>query len=276
MFTIGDFARHGRVSIRMLRHYDTIGLLRPAHVDGVNGYRYYDAAQLARLNRIIVLKDLGFTLQQVREILDATVDASELRGMLRLRQAELREQIAADSARLRQVEARLRVIESEGQMRSDDIHVTTLPAIRVAELTATADDYEPSSISPVIGPLYDELFRRVQQAGVPITGPAVAYYEDAADGDGSVIVHAAFPVAIDPGEARDFTVVDLPEVTTAARLVHHGSMDDVMPTVQALARWIEAHGYRSAGHAREVYVTMTPDHCAPLVTELYQSIEVAS
>jgi DNA-binding transcriptional MerR regulator len=79
MFTIGDFARHGRVSVRMLRHYDAIGLLRPARVDEATGYRYYEAGQLARLNRLIALKDLGFTLQHVGGILDEQVSAEELR-----------------------------------------------------------------------------------------------------------------------------------------------------------------------------------------------------
>jgi DNA-binding transcriptional MerR regulator len=89
MFTIGDFARHGQVPVRMLRHYDATGLLRPARVDPASSYRFYEASQLARLNRIIALKDLGFTLEQVRTMLDQQVSAEQLRGMLRLRQAEL-------------------------------------------------------------------------------------------------------------------------------------------------------------------------------------------
>ncbi len=95
MFSIGDFAKHGRVSVRMLRHYDAIGLLRPAHVDPYSSYRSYTAEQLARLNRVIALKDLGFTLTQVHEILDAEISADELRGMLRLRRAELEAAITA-------------------------------------------------------------------------------------------------------------------------------------------------------------------------------------
>jgi DNA-binding transcriptional MerR regulator len=66
MFSIGDFAGLGRVSVRMLRHYDAIGLLPPAHVDPHSGYRFYTANQLRLLNRIITLKDLGFSLQQVQ------------------------------------------------------------------------------------------------------------------------------------------------------------------------------------------------------------------
>jgi DNA-binding transcriptional MerR regulator len=75
MFSIGGFARHGRVSVRMLRHYDAIGLLRPACVDPASGYRFYQASQLAQLNRVVALKDLGFSLQQVQAIIDERVSA---------------------------------------------------------------------------------------------------------------------------------------------------------------------------------------------------------
>src|SRR5215204_1756246 len=161
MLGIGDFARHGRVSVRMLRHYDAIGLLQPAYVDQVTGYRWYEAQQLSRLNRIVALKDLGFTLQQVQSILDDEVSAEELRGMLRLRQAELHSQIATDTARLAQVEARLQIIEREGAMPADEVQINRISGVRVVELTGTAVSFEPESISMVIQPLYDELCDRL-------------------------------------------------------------------------------------------------------------------
>jgi DNA-binding transcriptional MerR regulator len=138
MFTIGDFAALGRVSVRMLRHYDSIGLLEPATVDSGSGYRFYRADQLLRLNRIIALKDLGFTLEQVRSILDDQVDVEQLRGMLRLRRAQLEAQLGADAARLTGVEARLRMIEKEGQMSTNDVVVKEIPSVRVARLSAVA------------------------------------------------------------------------------------------------------------------------------------------
>src|ERR687894_1600024 len=127
MLSIGHFAGHGHVSVRMLRHYDAIGLLRPAHVDRLTGYRSYDAGQLSRLNRIVALKGLGFTLQQVLSILDDEVSVEELRGMLRLRQTELQSQIASDTARLAQVEARLQILEKEGAMSADDVQIKRIP-----------------------------------------------------------------------------------------------------------------------------------------------------
>lgn len=274
MFTIGDFARHGRVSARMLRHYDAIGLLRPEHTDPFTGYRYYSAAQLARLNRVIALKDLGFTLQQVQEILEERVSTAELRGMLKLRQAELEEAMTAAAARLAQVEARLRSIESEGHMPTQDVMIKSIPPVRVAALTVVAASYAPEHIGPVISPLYDELFRRLKAAGVTPTGPGIAYYEDAPDGDGAILVHAGFTVSADPAPGQDFEIVDLPAVERAATIVHRGPMDTIMPTEQNLTRWIDAGGHRSAGYAVEVYHECPPDK-EKWVTELQEPLAAA-
>lgn len=266
MFGIGEFASAGRVSVRMLRHYDALGLLCPARVDAVTGYRMYEARQLSRLNRIIALKDLGFTLAQVQEILDEKVDTAQLYGMLRLRRAELQSQIAADSARLRQVEARILSIEREGVMPAGDVQVKQVPAIRAAQLTALAPDFEPESIGPVVGPLFRELTARIDGAGLTATGAAVAYYDQTPDG---IMVHAAIPVKAQPGgDGFDlFDVLDLPGIEQAATIVHHGPMDAVLPTGQALARWIDENGYRPLGLVREVYLHV-PDDPQDWVTEL--------
>ncbi|OKK17417.1 MerR family transcriptional regulator [Streptomyces sp. CB00455] len=276
MFTIGDFAKHGRVSVRMLRHYDALGLLRPARVDPFTGYRSYEAGQLARLNRLVALKDLGFTLEQVGTILDERVGAEELRGMLRLRQAELESAMAAAAARLVQVEARLRTIESEGTMPGDDVVLKSLPPVRLAELAGIAASYGPEDIGPVIGPLYEELCRRFEEAGVAPDGPGLAYYEDApgTEAGTAVLVHAGLPVA-SRVRAEDLgggvRIVTLPAVERAATVVHRGSMDSVLPTAQALARWIDAHGHRSAGYARELALAC-PEDRDRWVTELQEPL----
>lgn len=271
MFNIGDFARLGRVSVRMLRHYDALGLLPPARVDGASGYRLYEAAQLTQLNRIVALNDLGFTLQQVWSILGDKVSVEELRGMLRLRQAELQSQLTADAARLAQVEARLRTIESEGIMPADEVQIKRIPAVRVAELSATAASFEPTSITPVIGPLYEQLYRELDRAGVPPAGPGIAYYEQAEDG--TIVVHAGVTVNAGPTDGQVFTIVDLPGIEEAATIVHRGPMDDVLTTGQMLARWIEDNGYRSTGLNREFYIEYGMGDPAGWTTELQEPVE---
>ena len=115
MFKIGDFSKISQVSMRMLRHYDEIGLLKPAHVDPFTGYRSYSADQLPRLNRILALRDLGLSLEEIGRVLDDDLPASELRGMLRLKQAELRQR-RADAVALRTVQ-RQRFFEQDRPTR---------------------------------------------------------------------------------------------------------------------------------------------------------------
>lgn len=262
MLSIGDFARLGRISVRMLRHYDGICLLQPARVDPVTGYRSYAAAQLSRLNRILALKDLGFTLEQVRSLVDDEVGAEQLRGMLRLRQVELVEQISADQDRLARVERRLRTIESEGTMSEHDYVTKPLDAVRVAAVISTVDGLE--EVGRVVGPNFEALVRHVRP-----TGPAVAFY-DTRD-DGTVLVGSAVPYAGEPGEG--YEIVQLEPVEAAATLVHRGGMATIGDAWQGLARAVEAAGRRPVGIAREVYLSMPagPDD-SDWVTELQQPL----
>jgi len=139
----------------------------------------------------------------------------------------------------------------------------------VAELAGVAAGYEPEAITPVIQPLYHDLWQRLCSADIPAAGPAVAYYEDTPQG--GILVHAAVPLAAE-APVEGVSIVDLPEVGSAAAIIHHGSMDDVLPTGQALARWIDANGYRSAGYAREVTLNWSPDP-EQWVTELQLPID---
>jgi DNA-binding transcriptional MerR regulator len=86
---IGEFARFGQVSVSALRYYDEVGLLRPSEVDRWTGYRYYSLDQLAMLNRLLALKELGLSLDQIKQLLGDELPADEIRGMLRLKRAEL-------------------------------------------------------------------------------------------------------------------------------------------------------------------------------------------
>jgi DNA-binding transcriptional MerR regulator len=271
MFSIGEFARYGRISVRMLRHYDAIGLLQPALVDPASGYRFYQASQLSDLNRIIALKELGFTLRQVQEILAERLTAAELRGMLRLRRAEINAQIETETARLARVEARLATIEDEVRTVVDGVVIKRLAPVRVAELTGVAASFQPEDITPVIQPLYGDLWTRLASVDLYPAGPAIAYYEDSMTPAGGLVVHAAFPVPAEPGAIGGVTMLDLPEVRQAATIIHHGSMDDVLATGQALARWTDANGFSSVGYPREVTVEWSPDR-EQWVTELQQAV----
>src|SRR6516164_1556393 len=145
MFSIGEFARLGGVSVRTLRHYDEIGLLRPTTVDPNTGYRGYSAQQLGQLNRIIALKELGLSLTQARRLLDG-ITLEELQGMLMLRRAQLEHELEEHQNQLLGVEARLRYIAREGAMPADDIVVKKIPEMGVVAIAARAPAFGAANI----------------------------------------------------------------------------------------------------------------------------------
>src|SRR5579871_4026523 len=128
MFRIGEFSLIAQVSGRLLRYYDEIGLLRPEFTDPQTGYRYYSASQLPRLNRILVLKELGLSLEQIAQFLEQGVSVDDIHEMLTLRKAEIERSLQEEAARLRMVESRLQQIDVHGQIQEPDVVLKSVPA----------------------------------------------------------------------------------------------------------------------------------------------------
>jgi DNA-binding transcriptional MerR regulator len=99
LFKISEFSRLSKVSLKALRYYDHIGMLKPRTVDPDTGYRYYSADQLLELNRIFMYKELGFTLPQITELLNEDITLEEIRGMFNLKRSEIQQVIDTDCSR---------------------------------------------------------------------------------------------------------------------------------------------------------------------------------
>src|SRR5512141_2038548 len=108
MLKIGDLSRLTRISVKTLRYYEEMELLKPAHIDPFTGYRYYSLDQLPRLNRILALKDLGLSLQEICLLLAENVTIAEMRGMLRMKRLEIQVRLEQEHERLARVDSRLR------------------------------------------------------------------------------------------------------------------------------------------------------------------------
>jgi len=265
MFSIGDFARIGGVSVRTLRYYEEAGLFIPAAVDPTTGYRSYSAHQLPRLHRIVALKDLGLSLRQLAPLLDE-LSAEQLRGMLLLKRAELREQLAEDQRRLNRVESRLRHIEKEDHMPVD-IVMKEVPAFRAAVIRCAQPDLDFYTMGPVVQPAFLELSRRLQVADVRSVGPLFVFYEPVSE------EHLIPNVAVDVGDQSVpvddlITEVILPAIT-AATTVHRGrpGHDSIGPLYAQLARWAEDHGYSIHGPGRDLFIGPFEEGGSDFVTE---------
>src|SRR5258707_11330821 len=121
MFKIGEFSKLVQVSVPTLRYYDQVGLLKPVEIDRYTSYRYYSASQLPRLHRILALRGLGFSLEQIGVVLAEGLTPEQMRGMLRMRHAQISQQIVEVQSQLAGVEFRLQQIEREEQLSTYDV-----------------------------------------------------------------------------------------------------------------------------------------------------------
>lgn len=253
MIKIGDFSRLSRVSIKTLRYYDEVGLLKPARVDRFTGYRYYAFDQLGRLNRILAFKDLGFSLDQIARLLDEDLPAAQIRGMLRMKQAEIQDRMQEERERLGRVEARLRQIEQEGEMSKHEVVIKQVEP----QLAAGVRDVVPAYSD--IRQLYDEVFAHLGRHGAD--GLVAAIWHDEEHKERDVDAEAVVFLKDRVPESGRVKVRELPAATMASA-VHHGAYETLDRAYAAVVQWIEANGYRIVGSPRELYL-----HCPPPIRQ---------
>ncbi len=265
MIKIGDFSRLSRVSVRMLRHYDDMGLLKPMKVDEWTGYRYYSFDQLAQLNRILALKDLGISLEQIGHLLKEGVPLAQLQGMLRLKQAELQQHVGEEQARLQRIESRLRQIEQEGSMNEYEVVIKPVEELTIVSVREVVPSVV--GVQDWFGQQYGCIFGWLRPAGLQ-PGQAMALYynleysETDIDTEAAVVVYGT--TTAEPSDSVQLRT--LPGGQMAAT-IHKGSYDDIINAYTAVGRWLEANGHSSGLPIREIYLSMGDDGNSP-VTEI--------
>lgn len=240
MLTIGEFSRLSRVSPRMLRHYDALGLLRPEAV-GENGYRYYRQEQLSELVRIQWLCGYGFSLQEVKSLLNT--EDSQLLVRLRQRRAELYRELDHQRVLVHRLESDILRMEGVPTMENT-YHVVILedPEQKVFSIRRTIGVKEYHA-------LFEELRREAAARGLTQAGPIQMLYHTPEFSHESSDVEAQMVVAQDgPGVAIK------PRYTCAA-VQHRGSYETLHLAYEALCAWLAEHvEYRPCAPAMDRYL----------------------
>jgi DNA-binding transcriptional MerR regulator len=245
MFRIGEFSRISGVPAKTLRFYDEIGLLKPAKVDRFTGYRYYSADQLGILTRLLAFKNLGFSLDQVRDLAGEGLTPDDLRSALTAKRQELEERVREDRARIRAIEGHLEQLESGGNPFECKFRLRTLRSILVASVRDTVHSFSEAE------GLFEVLNWQVNKHGRGV-GSATAW--GGGHGDHSleceVMVFLDRPIP----ESERVRIYQQPATTMVCAL-HQGDGDDSYTKAYNETRaWIDAHGFEIAGSKREVYL----------------------
>ncbi len=259
MFRIGDFSQLGQVSVRTLRHYGELGLLEPTYTDPLTDYRYYTIEQLPRLNRIVALKDLGFSLKEIRGFLKQDLPLGELREMLEHKQLELSEQLKAESARLTRLQTRLKHIEMEDAPLGFDVTLKKTAATTIFSKRYAVPDLNEMDTYCTL--FYTELYAVLNAQNLTPTAPEFILYHTREYVTKNVDIEVAVVLGKDDAERLElpnddsFTVRRLQGAKTAASAVYQGHFYELSGAARALTLWIGMNGYESIGAAREVHLS---------------------
>ena len=248
MLKIGDFSRLGRISVKALRYYDEIGLLKPVTVDQFTGYRYYTADQLLRLNRIVMLKNIGLSLDDVAKLVDDNLSSGHIIRMLRVKLEEIRSRLRDDQSRLGQVEEWLKQIEKEGFMPDLQVDIKKIEKQKVASLRRTIPTYKDICM------LFDELCGFLEEKKAKWIGPPMAIYHDTEYKENDVDVELVVPITGSLMVAGRIVVRELEGVDQAACVIHKGPYENFGQTYGFIMDWLEKSTWEMNGPNREVYL----------------------
>lgn len=255
MFKIGDFSRIARVSCRLLRYYDEIGLLKPGSVERDTGYRYYSASQLPRLNRILVLKELGLSLEEIARVLDSNLSAAELRGMLTVRRSDAQRALAEEMDRLRHIESRIAQIDTEGELSVDDVIMRSEPAQRLLSVRRVVPSFVAAR--DLIRELSESL-RALKAKGMLGRLTAIAHAQefelDSIDVEVGFVVDGEPPENMRLSSGEPLNVRELPAVERMATCVRIGLPERAHMITSKIGVFLEANDYSLAGPSREVFL----------------------
>ena len=253
MLKIGEFSKLSRVSIRMLRHYDDIGLLKPAEIDDLTGYRYYREEQLFTIGRITSLKDMGFALADIIKILDSFDDKEKMDAFLSERQKELSKLSKETEYKLMLLDTARKRLREEQNM-SFDVTVKTIPERYAATVQMVVPHYEDEGI------LWGTMMQECKNLVPSDPCLSAAEFPDDEYKEENVEIITWMTVNGEYPDTEHVKFKTLPAVKVASCIIK-GSYDQMGEAYASVASWIEANGYKMKGHMFNIY------HVSPAQTQ---------
>ena len=254
MLKIGEFSKLASVTVKTLRYYSQVGLLMPAHIDRFTGYRYYVLQQLPRLNRILALKDIGFSLEEVANLLAEDMTVEQMSALFSAKQSEMQQRLAVEQSRLEQVESRLKQIEQEGKPPQYDLLIKIVPAMDVAAIREVVSDFADVQLRRA--QLHTELAAWIAQNGLKAERQWLTITYDSEYTETNIDLEVAIPLAAQSRHLPDSTervaLRKLEGANEMASVLHTGGRAVLSKAYAEIISWMQLNGYVPSGPFREL------------------------
>jgi DNA-binding transcriptional MerR regulator len=246
MFRIGEFSKLTQVSIRMLRHYDETGVLKPAETDKFTNYRLYTAEQIPTLNKIVFLRDLGFTVAEIAVALDQWSD-EYIANQLEKKRTDIERAIQAEQDKLSKIELAKADIHRKKIAINYSVSIKSIPSYQVFSLRRVVPDYYAE------GQLWKEMSAYADANGIPVSSDTFTIYHDLDYREKDVDIEVCAPVARLGDNANGFVYRNTDPVPIMACTMVYGPFENIAGAFLAFAGWLQEHNiYRMAGQSRQI------------------------
>ncbi|MCL2165841.1 MAG: MerR family transcriptional regulator [Clostridiales bacterium] len=270
MFRIGEFSKIVRVSPRMLRHYEKCGLFIPAETDRFTGYRLYSAGQIPLLGRIAALRDMGFSISEIGDILPNMENPAYMDKVLREKSASVKLAIKAGQQKLEMLMQMRDTTRKEQNSMVFEVEIKKLPPVKVLTLRGIIPHYRDE------GMLWEKLGRYIAENEIVCQNNGYSIYYDEEYKESEPDVEIAVPVHALGKSEGDFVYKEYPEIPVAATIRFSGPFDGGYDAAsEKLAGWMEENGYGFSGPLRG-YVVEPPAEdggMAKCLTELQAPVK---
>jgi DNA-binding transcriptional MerR regulator/predicted transcriptional regulator YdeE len=242
LLSIGRFARACRLSVKALRHYDEVGLLEPARVDG-SGYRFYARSQIKTAISISLLRSLDVPIPAIESILNARQPSRVAERL-----ADERHRIEREMARSRQALSCVERMMREGDVLPYTVAIRNEPAhgLLSRRTVTTPERHVEAGFE-----LFEALAKALREAGLPISDPVQCLLPEPEDED-TMILQMCVP-AVPGATPAGLTRLELP-ASRVAFTTHIGAYEEIGIAQYAVAAWVHEQGHRPAGSPREIYL----------------------
>lgn len=245
MFKIGDFSKLSKVSIRMIRYYDEIGLLVPASVDSLTGYRYYAAKQIGEISKIILLRDIGFTSIEIFKFLSLT-DIVSKKKMLESKKIQTLETVSFENHKLEMISSTIRNLDKERSNMDFTVIIKSIPSYKVVSLRQIIPAYDQEGI------LWHKIGGFVQKQKIKCVGLNLAIYHDESCKDSDVDVEVVMQVDEFKENKDGFVFKNLPSLEKVVSILIPGDYSNIATAFEFLGQWIYSNHYSIVGNVRQI------------------------
>jgi DNA-binding transcriptional MerR regulator len=240
---IGDFSKLTKLPVKTIRYYADIGLLNPEHVNEENKYRQYGVKQLVELNRILTLKEAGFSLKEIIQISGKPMLQNEFISLLESKLIIAKHELLLATMKIANLETRIKHIKFEEEYKMVDVTVKKIEPVLVVSIRKKG--VTPDEFSGCFGKASDD----AAENGAKEIGAWICIRHSDDDWEACAQIDREYT-----SKNPDVNVYHLPAIDKMACVIHSGPWGVAMKlTIDGFFEWAKLNGLDVVPPFREIF-----------------------